>query len=424
MAPFDRPQSKPKLLVILGAGSSISCGMPSVSEIDKLMRCWAKEWNPEPSVDSEIDVYNVLWEMVESYYGSNHYCIRPNYEMVLGEMTALATWTSPSPFGDPLIRTVRNSAPATALARLLDCSDSYRARNTVVRQQIFLLEKLVDHMRERSKDFNPELPEFSDYKKFLLRLRGQFEVGIYNLNYDTVAMNAWPEAFRGFGRLGAFDPVCVNQRRDWGFIYHLHGSVHHCISHKISRPWIVWKENLADVFSDSGVPRSDMAQGFRPIPLTTLIAGGFKLDQLLSDPYQTFFSTLVRHVHEADAILLGGYGFGDLHVNRALRNRFEGPDDERRYPRVVVLAKSGPRRYRTARLESHEFWSRELKQTLKTTFADGSGFPSEDCRTVSDFIEHEEFETDRISRTAIWHCGFREALRVVDDISEWLLREP
>ena len=106
-----------------------------------------------------IDVYNVLWKMVESYYGSNHYCIRPNYEMVLGEMTALATWTSPSPFGDPLIRTVREQCACNvALAPIVGLFQFvYRARNTVVRQQIFLLEKLVDHMRERSKDFNPEL---------------------------------------------------------------------------------------------------------------------------------------------------------------------------------------------------------------------------------------------------------------------------
>ena len=422
MTPSNGHQSKPKLLVILGAGSSIPCGMPSVGELDKLMRRWAREWKPEPHVDSDVDVFNVLWEMAESYYGLNHYCIRPNYEMVLGEMTALASWVSPSPFGNPLIRTLKNSALTVALAPLLDCSKPYNARNTVVSQQVFLFETLVDFMRKRSNHFNSQSPAFSDYKKFHQKLREKFELGIYNLNYDTVALNAWPEAFLGFDRFGNFDPVCVNQRRDWGFIYHLHGSVHHCISHKIIRPWIVWKEYLADTFSDSGVPQADMAQGFRPIPLTTLIAGGFKLDQLLPDPYQTFFSSLVRHVHEADAILLGGYGFGDLHVNRALQNRFEGPDDDRPHPQVVILTKSCPEKYRTARLESHQFWSRELKQTLKTTFAEGAGYPSEDNRTVSVCIEQEKFETDRQYRTAIWHSGFLEALGAVDKVTAWLAK--
>ena len=107
VTPSKGHQSKPKLLVILGAGSSIPCGMPSVGEIDKLMRRWAREWKPEPHVDSDVDVFNVLWEMAESYYGLNNYCIRPNYEMVLGEMTALASWVSPSPFGNPADKNVR-----------------------------------------------------------------------------------------------------------------------------------------------------------------------------------------------------------------------------------------------------------------------------------------------------------------------------
>ena len=62
MPPTDRLRSKPRLLVILGAGSSIPCGMPSVSEIDELMKRWSREWVPETSVDCQGEVFNVLWE--------------------------------------------------------------------------------------------------------------------------------------------------------------------------------------------------------------------------------------------------------------------------------------------------------------------------------------------------------------------------
>ena len=65
--------------------------MPSLGEIDKLMMCWSQEWKPEPPVDADGDVFNVLWDTAERYYGSNHYGIRPNYERVLGETTALAS---------------------------------------------------------------------------------------------------------------------------------------------------------------------------------------------------------------------------------------------------------------------------------------------------------------------------------------------
>ncbi len=417
--PGCRP-SKPKLLVILGAGSSIPCGMPSVHEIDKQMKCWGREWKPETRVDAGCDVFNALWKVVEKYYGSNHYCIRPNYERILSEMTALASWLSPPPFGTPLSQAVEDGKPIRELEWLHDCSNKYAARHSVVKQQTFLLEKLVRHMRERCQEFDGRSSEFSDYKEFLGKLREQFDLGIYNLNYDTVACTAWTEAFCGFDPKGTFNPLEVSQRREWGFIYHLHGSVHHCIYSKIGRPRIFWKKDLGGCFSDSDIPQSDMAQNFKPVPLTTLIAGGFKLDQLLADPYQTFYSTLTKHVHEADAILIGGYGFGDLHVNRVLRNRFEIPDNDRPPPKVVILEKSCPKRYRTARLEIHHFWSWELKHALNTTFADGDAPPSENENTVKEFVERQDMEKDPVGRVAIWHGGFCEALCAVDRIVKWL----
>src|SRR5262249_7904404 len=55
-------------------------------------------------------------------------------------------------------------------------------------------------------------------------------------------------------------------------------------------------------------------------PKTTLVAGGFKLDQLLVEPFQSFHAALICCAYEADGIVIGGYGFGDTHVNRALQN--------------------------------------------------------------------------------------------------------
>ena len=306
---------------------------------------------------------------------------------------------------------------------MMDHVDAYRARKEIVGQQTFLLEKLVTHMRDQSKGLNVQTDAFSDYRKFLQRLQDQFQLGVYNLNYDTVAHAAWPKAFNGFDCSGYFDPLSVSRRQEWGFVYHLHGSVHHCIEHKIARPWIRWREELDGTFVDSGLPPVDMAQQFKPIPLTTLIAGGFKLDQLLADPYQTFYSTLIRHVQEADSILIAGYGFGDLHVNRAMENRFERTYDNRCSPQVVILEKSDPERLNTGCLEINQFWSYEMKHTFRTTFSNGSRYPSEKRSTVEDYIAKGKFETDSLNRVAIWHGGFQEALSAVDKIIEWLSRD-
>jgi hypothetical protein len=56
-----------KLLVILGTGSSIPVGMPSVSATDALMAEWSDEWPGEHGLDN---YYRRTWRAVESYYAS------------------------------------------------------------------------------------------------------------------------------------------------------------------------------------------------------------------------------------------------------------------------------------------------------------------------------------------------------------------
>ncbi len=159
------------------------------------------------------------------------------------------------------------------------------------------------------------------------------------------------------------------------------------------------------------------------MPLTTLIAGGFKLDQLLFDPFQTFYSTLVRHVHEADAILLAGYGFGDLHVNRA--EAFERSDYELSYPPAVVLTKSCPDTMRMGRRQSHDFWAFQLTHALGINFNNKQN----NGGTVARLIENQEFEIPGFvkrenlvcNRVGIWHGGFIEApLNSFDNLAQRL----
>lgn len=417
MALADIPMRKPRLLVILGAGTSMPCGMPSVGEIDKLIRRWSREWTPEPCLDFEHDVYSVLSEASERYYGSNHYGIRPNFERILGEMTSLATWLSPPPFGNPIIEAIDGGAPVSALHWLNVPSDPNAGRKLILSQQAFLLERLAGHMRGLSRNIDARSPTISHYAEFLCTLRDRFDLGIYNLNYDTVAHNAWPEAFCGFTPGGRFDASGVNQRREWGFIYHLHGSVHHCIADHAHR--VEWKQDLGSHFRDRLDAGPDMAQDFRPVPLTTLVAGGSKLDQLLADPFQTFYSSLVRHTQEADTLLIAGYGFGDLHVNRALRKRFHMPDNDTPFPKAIILEKSPCDKLRTASLQSHDFWAYQLTHTLDTKFRMTGGHINREL-TVAPLIGNGDFETDIRNRVAIWHGGFCEAFSLAERICDWL----
>ena len=124
-----------KLLVFLGAGSSIPYGMPSVYQLDNLIKRWSSQRKSHQSGHSEIDVFNVLWEMFEHYYATNHYGISPNYEHVLGEMTELANWLSPPPFGNPIIGTIGGYTPFKTLEWLRRSSNKFARRNLILSQQ-------------------------------------------------------------------------------------------------------------------------------------------------------------------------------------------------------------------------------------------------------------------------------------------------
>jgi hypothetical protein len=105
---------KKKLLVILGAGSSISCNMPSVACLDEKMQNWGQAW---ATAHGSPDYFAALWQDIETCYrGGKH---RPppsvNFEKVLGEMIALFYWMTPPPQGDTLRQTACDGAPPPRL---------------------------------------------------------------------------------------------------------------------------------------------------------------------------------------------------------------------------------------------------------------------------------------------------------------------
>jgi hypothetical protein len=264
---------KKKLLVILGAGSSISCNMPSVATLDKQMRAWAEAWamsNGFPNYFAE------LWQAVETYYSGVESEQRPplNFEKIMGEMIALSHWMTPAPWGDTLRQTACGGAPPPHLT--FPFPTDYGPTITVSDQLSHLSIELAKHMRALSWTIDPVATSVSMYAALLDGLRDGFDVGIYNLNYDAVALTAWPDAYVGFDTTGAFDTEAVHTRREWGFIYHLHGSVHHSLVSQFGDR-IEWKADLCGEFFDGHQGRStDKRSEGKSFPKTTLVAGGFK----------------------------------------------------------------------------------------------------------------------------------------------------
>jgi len=403
-----------KLLVILGAGSSVGLRLPSVATIDALMQGWAAAW-PQPNLGQE-DYYAAVERGMRAYIASStasnqHRSV--NFETILGDLAALANWVTPAPHGTTL-----QGLTGKANLGLQFPAGRYGAAVAVNDQLTMLLVQLAKHMRGQSQAIDAASQPAADYAALLDGLRRRFDVGIYNLNYDTAALTAWPGAFTGFDANGGFSPRDVHGRQDWGFIYHLHGSVHHSLSNVFGYP-IVWKDDLSAGFDDGEPHRSTgrVSDG-KEMPKTTLVAGGFKLDQLLVEPFHSFQASLIRHAHEADAVLIGGYGFGDTHVNRALSSRLERGTGQDRPP-AMILGYAG--RGTDSIHFRRDDWVWNMTQTLLTDghFFSEAGYgpsPADPC----ELAQRRAFDLADVHKTAIWYGGFEQAAARVDDIAAWL----
>ena len=200
---------KRKSPVILGAGTSMPCGIPGVAAIDALMQDWSRNWKmPIGFPDGAGDgVFNDLWRAIDQYQKRKprpQLGLKLNFERVLGEMIALASWVSPSPFGNPLREAVEDGH-ISGFTWPQHGEGEYFHRQLIIEQLASLLRALADHMRKASQSLDEGSAAFTSYRDIFAGLRAEFDVGIYNLNYDNLALRACPGAFTGFTE-GQFDP--------------------------------------------------------------------------------------------------------------------------------------------------------------------------------------------------------------------------
>jgi hypothetical protein len=179
---------KKKLLIILGAGSSVEQGVPSVRDIDAKMAAWARKWAAETGYQ---DYFGKLWWAISKYYseGDRRYRPGPDFEKVLGEMVALSHWMTPAPWGDTLRQTACGGCAPPDLEFPVDPFTEHAPYNATIAiedQKDTLLAALARHMRAESLAIDRAGEPANRYKRLIDGLRESFDLGIYNLNYDTV----------------------------------------------------------------------------------------------------------------------------------------------------------------------------------------------------------------------------------------------
>jgi hypothetical protein len=406
-----------RLLVLLGAGSSCAqvtpgdkhgARLPLVDELNSEVLKWARQY---ATVTNTPDYFARLWQQ-RTDYNQKDPLLRTgdavNFEQVLGDSYALWNGLRGAPFGDPVF-----SKAAEALGFKDDEASFYNAGEQIRH----ILSAIALRFRESSQSFEAgadQSPVFGSYRKLLGGLGRSFDLGIYNLNYDTVAYKGRPGLlFTGFDEMGNFQPGDVHDREQWNFIYHLHGSVHFSYP-EVPVDRIVWKDSLVDDFIDSmEVPTEGPDRRVRIA--STVITGGWKLEQLQEEPFQTYYSSFRRHAYQADAIVIGGYGFGDSHINSVITNAIA---HRRRKVPVLIIDKAemdgAPKLGQVVvpgRTASP--WER-AQSTLRFTGLNKPG------PIAVPYFPGFEFLDDYRAPTALWTGGFETASSVSEAMVRWL----
>jgi len=305
---------KKKLLITVGAGASLDFGLPSVSSVDTFFETCASKSHPLADYPNS-NLYQYCRDTISEYYSSKQNpSLRKyvNFEEVLYQLNLLIPYLSD-------IHRLHGSNALLTANSLPDVKHFGRERKAVDGAILgcltsSLMSELVNHFIDAcAKATTAKATEIAELGRFLAALQDEFEIGIITLNYDNLFTQALPGLHTGFDATGKFDPMSVLARADWNFIYHLHGSVHFAmtgVAHDMHG--ITWAATPSKNYTVHATGRNsqDSMEG-TTYPMSPIVAGYGKTQQILRQPFRTYFAQINRLAHEADSLLFLGYGFGD-----------------------------------------------------------------------------------------------------------------
>ena len=276
--------------------------------------------------------------------------------------------------------------------------------------QSYLIDKLLTHFRELCIGLeNSYFKEQDLLNSFYAELQNEFEIGIFNLNYDNVILRNVPNLNTGFSKdTNQLDRKLIHSP-GWGFCYHIHGSIHFDMKGGLDRTQmhkINWNENLHSQFSQNSSGRNSQytSEGISTLT-SSIIAGLGKTNQILREPFIQYYMTLDRKIYEADSILFIGYGFSDIYFN----SMFEFIRFNQTKIRKVVIIDYANDNIETFQDRS-DSWSDGISQTVPFNH-----YEIERPRyfNVREFKKNKTFEKNSNPNhpIAIWYNGFLEACR-------------
>ena len=393
-----------KLLIVAGAGSAIEFGMPSVSDVHELFLRTAQQYFPFRN-DFKKNIYGYLYDEIERYWIANNrqdQRRKPNFEDVLYAIYTLVG-VYPSGINTSALGAFvgMKSFPDTARQ---DLNDESLLRS--LGQQ--LIDGLLAEMRGRCIQ---DPPHFAELETFFSFLSQKFDLAVITTNYDDLIHRSLPHLETGFdvGQDSIFDRKRILDRKSWGCLLHLHGSVHFDMDvSNYAVDDMYWQRDFKKCHPNAYGRAVNRTSEGNEYPSSCIIAGYGKPVQIQRQPFRTYYSELDRLTDKCDVVLFLGYGFGDRHLNHA----FADYRDARNRP-VVVIDYASDTAF-SAR-GSNEFERTSVRRAM-SIFRNRSGQMScngnDSPPTVGPIKEAKIFEysTDN-GPISFWYNGMLEACR-------------
>jgi len=279
------------IILLLGAGASVDAGVPSspmmIDDIERLLK--TPEWNRFEKLYHQIKSAIYYKEGIKGRFNTD---ISYNIETLVNTLTELERNEDHPIY--PFI--------ATWNSRLLAYAGHDFEHLRAFRLEILkALKNWVQLENRKSAEYYGGLKQFQRVLQFPLK--------VFSLNYDLCVEELHSESFRvetGFADVGEsrwewkrFDETNPEAEPPEVFLYKMHGSIN-------------WKrdeaENLICVHHCGNIA---------PEQMQVIFGRDFKLEA--ADPYLFFAFEFRRCSLDARGIVSIGYGFGDEHINKMLK---------------------------------------------------------------------------------------------------------
>lgn len=330
---------KPKLTVLLGAGSTLKSGigpkssvlgMPSTPELTNLIAnlrfpMALRLATPFLIADNQKKTFRfshpvaVLPMINHLLRGAFDYV---DFETILHALEQLDPFVSGR---NSARQTDRSHAVLSAFAEVRWNIEFLCDREVINAARHEIIKRIYSEIIDRVLRYGPQTPALHP---FIQKLDGEFQISVFTLNYDDVVDNARSEWFDGFSKpepdptAGAFYTVRsfdLNAFLSWRcefnpLLAHLHGSVRFGYLPgfglaKFSKATEAAK-SLEIIVNDSYVSG-------QIVSATPIISGLSKVAKLshTPEPFGYYYRAFINSMLENDHLLVVGYGGRDEHVN-------------------------------------------------------------------------------------------------------------